>query len=126
MGVKPINIEIEFDLGGTGYTVLPIMRDSPINWQAGDLACCIDGKGWRTLNGTPTKGPEVGEIRKVKSVSMDYAVQWLELEGWTGQYSASCFTKVPPREEEVERKAKAPAFDFRRLFGPKVREKVDA
>lgn len=96
--VGPVYIDL------ANWTPIPLFKDSPINWKAGDMAVCVETRPWKTLNGNPAAGPECGEVRRVVAVQIEYGVQWLKIVGYTGEYSASSFTKVPPREEESESK----------------------
>lgn len=82
----------------------------PINedWQAGDLALCLDGS-W--AGGEP--GPALDSIYRVLSVGSGRMKHtglpaWgLMLAGWDGYYDAMAFRKVRPDAEECSAEFKA-------------------
>jgi hypothetical protein len=94
------------------------LKDSAVNWSAGDLARCKE-EGWLSFSyGTPTRGPAKGEVHRVVRVVIDN-VQFLELEGWAdcSLFQASGFEKVDPLQREKF------SFDFHKLIPPKVKPK---
>lgn len=82
--------------------------DSPEDWHAGDLARCINDDGWWLGGIFPTSGPELGEIRLVKRVTLaphpmtgkPAQVLWFSLNDRAG-YLACAFRKAELRKDRA-------------------------
>ena len=90
------------------------------DWQAGDLAECIDDEPWFDLRtGSLSDGPKHGDLLRVSGISMVFGHVLLRFYGGPDRFSADSFRKITPRQDE----ACTDAFK-RQMKG--LRPKVDA
>lgn len=101
----------------------------PEQWQAGDVAECINQLGW-FLNGlTPVPGPAFGDTYRVASVkenstSLVGPAVFLRFSSFTGDFLSTGFRKVQPRADALEAGTATSIEDLRPA--PSPRETEDA
>lgn len=74
-------------------------------WQPGDLALCVNGKGWSRV-GTTVRigGPSPGSVTVVEAVRVfPSGVVALQFDAWPlGWYLSGCFRRIPPHARDAE------------------------
>lgn len=96
-------------------------RDTADDWQAGDLAVCIDNTPWTDLvTHREVDGPGRGDLRRVAHIAIRFSRVFLKFNGDAKNWwLASCFRKVRPSQDE------ACSAEFNRQM-KRLRPKVDA
>lgn len=97
-------------------------RRATDDWQAGDLAVCIDTRLWIDLaTGCNVPGPKNGDLMRVAAIKLAHGAVFLKFIGIPNEwFAASSFLKVRPEQRE----ACTPAFA--QLLRKHSREGVDA
>ncbi|MFA7604510.1 MAG: hypothetical protein WCY29_16040 [Novosphingobium sp.] len=84
---------------------------SPEDWRAGDIAECINTRGWFKAGVAPTPGPVCGELYRVAEVKHGSCGceacrrrPYLSFSAFAGEYwDAAGFRKITPRADAAER-----------------------
>ena len=71
-------------------------------WQLGDLALCINARGWlNSARGDVSPGPGGGSIHTVEGLGQSRTGLILRFEPWPDRwYIAKCFRRIPPCEAD--------------------------
>lgn len=76
------------------------------DWQAGDLAECLESRWLIVSTGDKCEGPSLGQILRVEAVDEADGLKGLAFEGLNYWWAAACFRKIRPQQRE----ACSPAF----------------
>jgi hypothetical protein len=82
---------------------IPTPPDSPVQWQAGDIAVCVTTGTWRSkITYEAVDGPAFGEMNRVAAVNLYDGSQMLRFNRYPNiGYAAYLFHKLQPKADEA-------------------------